>query len=83
MKKAILFISVIFIYASCSHTQEYPFQDTELSDEERLDNLISLMTLNEKIDHLSSRLPRIPRLGVQGTRFVEGLHGLALSGVAN
>jgi len=83
MKKAILFISVIVIYSSCSYSQEYPFQDTELSDEERLDNLISLMTLNEKIDHMSSRLPGIPRLGVQGTRFVEGLHGLALSGVAN
>ncbi|HEN20892.1 MAG TPA: hypothetical protein ENN86_02665 [Desulfobacteraceae bacterium] len=83
MKKTILFISVIIICTSCSQTQEHAFQDTTLPDEERLDNLISLMTLEEKIDHLSSRLPGIPRLGVSGTRFVEGLHGLALSGPAN
>lgn len=63
--------------------QEYPFQDPSLPDEERLDNLISLMTLEEKITHLSPRLPGIPRLGVKGTRTVEGLHGLALSGPAN
>ncbi len=83
MTKVLLIISIILLSTSCSNSQEYPFQDTELPDEERLDNLISLMTLDEKIDHLSSRLPGIPRLGVQGTRFVEGLHGLALSGVAN
>lgn len=63
--------------------QTYPFQNTKLSDEERLDNLISLMTLDEKIANLSPRLPGVPRLGVRGTRLMEGLHGLALSGVAN
>jgi beta-glucosidase len=64
-------------------TQDYPFQNTKLSNDERLDNLISLMTLEEKVDHLSPMLPGIPRLGVKGTRIVEGLHGLALSGPAN
>lgn len=63
--------------------QPYPFQDTSLTDNERIDNLISLMTLEEKVNHLSSYLPGIPRLGVKGTRIVEGLHGLALSGPAN
>jgi beta-glucosidase len=63
--------------------QSYPFQDTKLSDDQRLDNLISLMTLEEKIDNLSPMLPGVPRLGVRGTRIVEGLHGLALSGPAN
>ena len=67
----------------CTRSQEYPFRNIDLNEEERLDNLISLMTLNEKIDHLASRLPGIPRLGIKGTRFVEGLHGLALSGPAN
>jgi beta-glucosidase len=63
--------------------QTYPFQDTKLSDDQRLDNLISLMTLDEKIDNLSPRLPGIERLGVKGTKISEGLHGLALSGPAN
>ncbi|HEV8513661.1 MAG TPA: glycoside hydrolase family 3 N-terminal domain-containing protein, partial [Cyclobacteriaceae bacterium] len=63
--------------------QTYPFQNTKLSDDQRLDNLISLMTLDEKIDNLSPRLPGIERLGVKGTKISEGLHGLALSGPAN
>lgn len=63
--------------------QEYPFQNPQLSDDERLDNLISLMTLEEKIDNLSSRPLGVPRLGARGIRIIEGLHGLALSGPAN
>lgn len=62
--------------------QPYPFQNPRLSDEKRLDNLISLLTIDEKINCLSTN-PSIPRLGVKGTRTVEGLHGLALSGSAN
>ncbi len=40
------------------------------------------MTLDEKINCLSTR-PSVARLGIKGTRIVEGLHGLALSGPAN
>ncbi len=74
--------SLLIVFMVCN-SQEYPFQDPSLSEEERLDNLISLMTLEEKITHLSPRLRGVPRLGVKGTRTVEGLHGLALSGPAN
>jgi beta-glucosidase len=63
--------------------QNYPFENTNLSDDERLDNLISMMTLDEKVANLSSRPVGVPRLGVKGTRLMEGLHGLAYSGVAN
>ncbi|HLO59263.1 MAG TPA: glycoside hydrolase family 3 C-terminal domain-containing protein [Bacteroidales bacterium] len=81
MKK--LFIYAILLTGWCAcYSQTFPFQNPDLADEKRLDNLISLMTLDEKITCLSSRLS-IPRLGVKGTRIVEGLHGLALSGPAN
>jgi len=73
----ILFISQLLL------AQGYPFQDVNLSEEERLDNLISLMTLEEKVGHLASRLPGVPRLGVKGTVITEGLHGVAYSGPAN
>jgi beta-glucosidase len=69
--------------ANPAHAQPYPFQNTELSDDERIDDLLSRMTLDEKISHLAPFLRGIPRLGVEGTRIVEGLHGLALSGPAN
>ena len=76
----------ILLIICLTHTrlqaQPYQFQNIKLDDEKRIDNLISLMTLDEKINCLSTR-PSVPRLGIKGTRIVEGLHGLALSGPAN
>jgi beta-glucosidase len=60
---------------------QYPFQNPKLDVEKRIDNLLSLMTLDEKIQALSTN-PSVPRLGVVGTGHVEGLHGLALGGPA-
>jgi beta-glucosidase len=57
----------------------FPFQDPRLAPEDRISDLIERMTLEEKIDALSTN-PTVPRLGVIGTGHVEGLHGLALGG---
>ncbi len=65
-----------------THAQTYPFQNTSLPDADRIRNLISLMTADEKINCLSTRIS-VPRLGIKGTHTVEGLHGLAYSGPAN
>jgi len=81
MRKAIVIISLVFVNL-LAHAQTYPFQNTGLSEDERIRNLISLMTLDEKINSLSTRFS-IPRLGIKGTHTVEGLHGLAYSGPAN
>ncbi len=61
---------------------QYPFQDPALPVEERIDNLLSLMTQEEKVICLGTD-PGVPRLGVTGTRHVEGLHGLAMGGPSN
>jgi beta-glucosidase len=58
---------------------QYPFQNTQLAPEQRIDDLISRLTLDEKI-HCLGTDPSVPRLGVQGTGHVEGLHGLTLGG---
>ena len=55
----------------------YPFQDRDVPVEKRIDNLLSLLTIDEKIVCLSTN-PTIPRLGLKGTGHSEGLHGLAL-----
>jgi beta-glucosidase len=81
MKKINIILTLIFINLITS-AQTYPFQDPGLKEEDRINNLISLMTLDEKINCLSPRLS-IPRLGIKGTHTVEGLHGLAYSGPAN
>jgi len=81
MKNLLLSFLLVFLsFSLCG--QEYPFQNPNLDDEVRLDNLISLMTLDEKVMCLSTR-PAVPRLGIKGTHTSEGLHGLALSGPAN
>lgn len=59
--------------------QAYPFQDPNLPAEQRVNNIISLMTVDEKIACLGTN-PSVPRLGIRGTGHSEGLHGLALGG---
>ncbi|MFZ0280285.1 MAG: glycoside hydrolase family 3 C-terminal domain-containing protein [Bacteroidales bacterium] len=81
MKKLPLILFLFPLWLTVS-SQEYPFQDTRLGEDERIRNLISLMTTDEKVSCLSTRIA-VPRLGVKGTRTVEGLHGLAYSGPAN
>jgi beta-glucosidase len=62
--------------------QEYPFQNPKRSIDERVDNIISLMNLEEKIKCLGTD-PSVPRLGIKGSKHVEGLHGLAKGGPSN
>jgi beta-glucosidase len=57
----------------------FPFQDASLDPERRIDDLLSRMTLDEKIAGLGATAA-VPRLGIGGTGTVEGLHGLALRG---
>ena len=81
MKKNYL-ILVFVLMQIIGSAQSYPFQDIHRSEDERIKNLISLLTLDEKINSLSTRIS-VPRLGIKGTHTVEGLHGLAYSGPAN
>jgi len=62
-----------------SSTYQFSFQDPDLPIETRIDNLISLLTLEEKVQCLSTN-PSVPRLQICATGHVEGLHGLALGG---
>ncbi|WP_109484815.1 glycoside hydrolase family 3 C-terminal domain-containing protein [Occallatibacter savannae] len=61
---------------------DYPFRDTSLSDDARIDDLLKRVTLDEKVLLMSDH-PKIPRLGIVFSGQVEGLHGLALGGPAN
>ena len=65
-----------------SSPYQYPFQNPALPIEERVNNIVSLMTLDEKIACLGTD-PSVPRLGIKGSHHVEGIHGLAQGGPAN
>jgi beta-glucosidase len=58
---------------------QYPFQNPSLPIEERVNSIVSLMTIEEKVACLGTD-PSVPRLGIKGTRHIEGLHGVALGG---
>jgi beta-glucosidase len=53
----------------------YPFDDPALPPEKRIDNLLSLMTADEKINCLGTRTA-VPRLGVPNIGSSEGIHGV-------
>ena len=60
-----------------------PYQDTHLSTEQRVDDLVSRMTLEEKTSQMINTSAAIPRLGVPAYDWwSEGLHGVARSGYA-
>jgi beta-glucosidase len=63
-------------------TEAYPFQNPDLSDEERISDLIGRMTLEEKIACMGGRAA-VPRLGVKGSPHIEGYHGVAQGGPSN
>ena len=64
-------------------TNSYPFQNPTLSIEERVDDLVSRMTLEEKVGQMQNEAPAIPRLGIPAYNWWnEGLHGVARAGIA-
>ncbi|MDR3057953.1 MAG: fibronectin type III-like domain-contianing protein [Prevotella sp.] len=82
MKKTLAVIICILFANTSSAQYIYPFQNTSLSEEKRLDNLLSIMTIDEKVNALSTKLG-VPRLGIRSTGHSEGLHGMALGGPGN
>src|SRR6201996_5672650 len=75
--KKLLLLSLLLIAKATIAQYKYPFQNPALPTEERITNLLSVMTLEEKVNCLGTD-PSIPRLGVKGAGHVEGLHGLSM-----
>ena len=68
---------------SYSQRALYPFQDTTLSINQRVDDLISRLTLDEKLGFLEHQNPAIDRLGIKPySWWNEALHGIARNGIA-
>jgi beta-glucosidase len=75
----VLMVCVIALLPQASRPNQYPFQNPDLPIEQRIDNILSLMTLDEKIECLDTN-PSVPRLGIKGSGHVEGIHGLTQGG---
>jgi len=67
-----------------SRQQDKPaYLDPSLPIEERVNDLVSRMTLEEKVSQMQNNAPAIPRLGVPAYNWWnEALHGVARAGYA-
>src|SRR3984885_4698458 len=84
-----LFAVVLFLplHISGQQTQlqtgTLPYKNPALPVDQRVEDLIGRMTLQEKVDQMRDHAPAIPRLDVpKYDWWNEGLHGVAFAGVA-
>ncbi|MDR2921329.1 MAG: glycoside hydrolase family 3 C-terminal domain-containing protein [Tannerella sp.] len=76
------FLLLLFIVPSVV-AQNYPFQNPDLSLEQRVDDLVNRMTLEEKVSQMMHGAPAIERLGIPAYNWWnECLHGVARAGSA-
>ncbi|MBN2805881.1 MAG: glycoside hydrolase family 3 C-terminal domain-containing protein [Prolixibacteraceae bacterium] len=76
-KKGLLFLFML-MFAGTLFAQQYPFQNPNLSFEERAEDLISRLTLEEKAALMCDQSEAIPRLGIRKFNWwSEALHGYA------
>ena len=75
--------AALLVLSSCGPKQEYeyPFQNPKLSNEERVENLISLLTPEEKVGLMMNKSVSIDRLGVPSYNWwSEACHGVRQDG---
>jgi len=77
--KIIRFLSLLILPALCnlSYAQDYPFMDHRLPVEQRVSDLVSRLTLEEKVMQMLNDAPAIERLGIPSYNWWnECLHGI-------
>jgi beta-glucosidase len=92
MKRSLFLLALAAIFAgynSCRPAKkadtiaDLPFMNPDLSVEQRVDDLVGRMTLEEKIGQMMNAAPAIPRLGIpEYNWWNECLHGVARAGIA-
>jgi beta-glucosidase len=81
-----IFLIFVFLAGTCAYAQqayEFPFMNPDTTVEFRVNDLVSRMTLDEKIGQMMNSAPAIDRLGIPVYDWWnECLHGVARSGLA-
>ncbi|MBD0288637.1 MAG: glycosyl hydrolase, partial [Flavisolibacter sp.] len=76
--KSILIPVAFFCSGLCFSQSNYAFQNTSLSFEQRVNDLVSRLTLEEKVSQMLNSAPAVERLGIPAYDWWnEVLHGVA------
>ena len=79
----LLSVLSISLLVSCGRTGKHPYQNTKLDFESRVDDLVSRMTLEEKVSQLTHYAGEVEHLGIPKYNWWnECLHGVARAGKA-
>ena len=82
MKRLTTVFCSVFMAMSLN-AQPLPYQNSELSAAERADDLLTRLTLDEKVNLMMDTSPAIPRLGIPRFQWWnEALHGVGRNGFA-
>lgn len=73
----------LFLFATPLMGQQFPYQNTNLTPEQRASDLLGRLTLEEKVALMQNTSPAIPRLGIKAYDWWnEALHGVGRAGIA-
>ncbi|GET24034.1 xylan 1,4-beta-xylosidase [Prolixibacter sp. NT017] len=76
--KKYLILVVCFWASTTVRAQQYPFQNPQLTTKERAKDLVSRLTLDEKVTLMCDQSDPVPRLGIKRFNWwSEALHGYA------
>ena len=83
MKRLLMMSLFVGFCATAMDAQGLPYQNANLSAAQRADDLLSRLTLDEKVSLMMDTSPAIPRLGIpQFQWWNEALHGIGRNGFA-
>ena len=83
MRKSMFAVFAALSLSVTAQTYQYPFQNPNLSPEERAEDLCSRLTIEEKSRLMEHTSPAIPRLGIpEFNWWNEALHGIGRNGTA-
>ena len=83
MKRNIIITAIIFFCAIDASAQRLPYQNPHLTADQRAEDLLGRLTLDEKASLMMNDSPAIPRLGIPAFNWwSEALHGVGRNGIA-